>query len=372
VKRLVVAAAALALAAPVLAGPPRVAGHAYLVENGATGEILLAHDARTRVPIASITKLMTILLTLEHAKPGDIVTVSPQAAAVGESSAGLRAGERLTVRELLEAALIQSANDAADALAIHVGRGSQARFVAMMNVRARQLGLSDTHYVRPDGLDAPGHVSSARDVTLLARLLMHRPVVRAIVRQGAATISGGRTLHTWNDLLSSYPGIYGVKTGHTSAAGWNEIAAARRRGVSIYATVLGSRDRDTRNASLVRLLDWGFSQYRPVRAVVKGRLYAYAELGYGRKALALVAARSLVPTVRVDHPLVRRLVAADAATLPVSEGQALGRVQIFQRGRLLGSVPLVAERDVSKPGIGGRAGWYAKRTLHHMWGLLTP
>jgi D-alanyl-D-alanine carboxypeptidase (penicillin-binding protein 5/6) len=372
VKRLVVVAAALALAAPVLGAPPQVTGRAYLVENGATGEILLAHDAREQVPIASITKLMTVLLTLEHARLNEVVTVSSQAAAVGESSADLNPGDRLTVRELLEAALIQSANDAADALAIHVGKGSQERFVEMMNTRARQLGLKDTHFARPDGLDASGHFSSARDVTLLARVLMHRPVVRQIVRQRAATISGGRTLRTWNDLLSGYPGIYGVKTGHTSAAGWSEVAAARRRGVSIYATLLGSPDRETRNAGLVRLLDWGFSRYRPVAAVVKGRAYAYAELGYGRKRLTLVAARALVPTVRVDRPLVRRLVAADAAELPVSRGQTLGRVQIFQRGRPLGSVPLVASRSAARPGVGGRAGWYARRTLHHMWGLLTP
>ena len=367
-RRLVVAAAALALAAPVLGAPPQVTGRAYLVENGATGELLLAHDARARVPIASITKLMTVLLTLEHARLGDVVTVSPQAAAVGESSAGLEPGDRLTVRELLEAALIQSANDAADALATHVGKGSQARFVRMMNARARQLGLTDTHFVRPDGLDAPGHFSSARDVTLLARLLMHRRVVRQIVRQRTATISGGRTLHTWNDLLSSYPGIYGVKTGHTSAAGWSEIAAARRRGVSIYATLLGSPDRDMRNAGLVRLLDWGFSRYRAVDVVVRGRIYGHADLGYGRRPLALVAARSLVPAVRIDRPLVRRLIAADAADLPVSRGQTLGRVQIYQRGRLLGTVPLVASRTVTRPGLAGRVGWYARRTLHHMAG----
>jgi hypothetical protein len=122
----------------------------------------------------------------------------------------------------------------------------------------------------------------------------------------------------------------------------------------------------------VRLLDWGFSRYRPVEAVVKGRAYAYAELGYGRRRLTLVAARLLVPTVRLDRPLVRRLVAADAAELPVSRGQTLGRVQIFQRGRPLGSVPLVASRSVARPGVGGRAGWYARRTLHHMWGLLAP
>jgi serine-type D-Ala-D-Ala carboxypeptidase (penicillin-binding protein 5/6) len=362
------AAAAFALAAPVLAAPPQVTGRAYLVENGSTGEVLLAHDARERVPVASITKLMTVLLTLERARPGEVVTVSPGAAEVGESSANLRPGERLTVRELLEAALIQSANDAADALADYVGNGSQARFVAMMNAKARRLGLRDTHFVRPDGLDAPGHVSSARDVTLLARIVMHRPLVRQIVKRRAATISGGRTLHTWNDLLSSYPGIFGVKTGHTSAAGWSEVASARRRGVTVYATLLGSPDRSTRNADLTELLDWGFSRYRPAALVVKGRPYAEAEVGYGRTPVALVATGSLTPAVRVGVPVVRRIVAADAAELPIRRGEPLGEVRVYQRGRLLGRVPLVAARSAGRPGVAGRAGWYARRTLDHMAG----
>ena len=367
-KGILVAAAALALAAPVLAAPPQVRGRSFVVENGATGEVLLAHNARQRVPIASITKLMTVLLTVERTKPDDVVVVSPFAARVGESSANLRPGERLTVRELLEAALIQSANDAADALAFYVGRGSESRFVALMNARARRLGLKDTHYVRPDGLDAPGHVSSAHDVTLLARIVMHRPLVRQIVRERAATISGGRTLHTWNDLLSSYPGLFGVKTGHTSAAGWSEVAAARRGAVTVYATLLGSPDRYVRNADLSKLLDWGFSRYRSAAFVERGRTYAYAEVGYGRAPVALVAARSLRPAVRVDFPLVRRVVAADVAALPVSGGQALGRVELRQRGRLVGVVPLVASRSVARPGLAARAGWYARRTLHHMAG----
>lgn len=367
-RRLLVAAAALALAAPGLGAPPQVTGRSYVVENGVTGEVLLARNARERVPIASITKLMTVLLTLEHARPSQTVLVSPFAAEVGESSANLRPGERLTVRELLEAALIQSANDAADALAIYIGHGSESRFVAMMNARARKLGLRDTHFVRPDGLDAAGHVSSARDVTLLARLLMHRPVVRQIVRQRRATISGGRNLHTWNDLLYSYPGIFGVKTGHTSAAGWSQVAAARRRGVTVYATLLGSPDRGTRNADLEELLDWGFSRYRPAAVVVRDREYARAELAYGRKPLALVASRSLMPTVRVDHPLVLRVVAATMVELPVRKGQALGEVLVYQRGRLVGRAKLVAARSVARPGLAGRAGWYATRTLDHMGG----
>jgi serine-type D-Ala-D-Ala carboxypeptidase (penicillin-binding protein 5/6) len=369
VKRLAVAIAALILVAPVLAVPaPKVSGRVWLVENGASGEVLLAHNARQRVPIASITKLMTVLLTLEHARLNDVVTVSPQAASVGESSANLRGGERITVRELLEAALIQSANDAADALADYVGHGNRARFVAMMNARARQLGLRDTHYVRPDGLDAPSHYSSAHDVTLLARVLMHRPVVRQIVRMRSAVIAGGQPLHTWNDLLYSYPGIYGVKTGHTSAAGWSEIAAARREGVSIYAALIGSPDRGRRNADLTRLLDWGFSQYVRAQPVVKRHAYAEARLAYGRRSLELVAAASLAGPFRAGEPLVRRIVFPDVVSLPVSRGQSLGQVRIYQRGRLVGTVPLVASRSVKRPGMAGRVGWYTRRTLHHMAG----
>ena len=116
----------------------------------------------------------------------------------------------------------------------------------------------------------------------------------------------------------------------------------------------------------MQLLDWGFSRYVTVRAVAAGKVYAEAELGYGRDPVALVAARSLVSTVRLDHPLVRRLVAMDAADLPVSKGQSLGQVQIYQRGKLVGVVPLVASRSVGRPGVAGRFGWYAGRTLHHM------
>jgi D-alanyl-D-alanine carboxypeptidase (penicillin-binding protein 5/6) len=345
-----------------------VTARAFLVENGASGEVLGSRNAQARVPIASITKLMTILLTLEDTSPSNVVTVSPEAAEVGESTIGLRAGERLTVRDLLEGALIQSANDAADALADYVGHGSEQRFVALMNQRARQLGLRDTHYVRPDGLDAPGHVSSAHDVTLLARMLMRHPIVRQIVRMRTASIAGGRTLHTWNDLLASYPGLFGVKTGHTSKAGWNEVAAARRGPLTIYATLLGSPDRSERNADLVKLLDWGFSRYAPAPVAVKGREYASAELGYGHKPVALVAGASLQPWLRVDFPVVRRVVAARAARLPVTKGQHLGQVRVYQRGRLVGSVPLVASRSVARPGLARRVRWYATRTLEHVGG----
>ena len=369
--RLVLAAAALVLAAPVLAAPPpQVTGHSWLVENGTTGEVLVSHDARRRVAIASITKLMTVLLTLEHAHLNDVVTVAPEAAEVGESSVNLHAGDRLTVRELLEAALIQSANDAADALAVYVGHGSESRFVAMMNTRARQLGLSDTHYMRPDGLDAPGHVSSARDVTKLARLLMRRPIVRSIVRTQRATIAGGRVLHTWNDLLATFPGVFGVKTGHTSAAGWNEVASVDRGGAVVYGTILGSPNRATRNTDLSALLRWALSRYRRIPILTPGRVYAEVKVGYGRSPVGLVPAQGLVRSIRIDQPLVQRVVAEAAASLPVSRGERLGEIRVYQRGRLLARKALVAGRTVKRPGAVGRAGFYTGRTVHHIWSWL--
>jgi serine-type D-Ala-D-Ala carboxypeptidase (penicillin-binding protein 5/6) len=333
--------------------------------------VLLAHNPGERVPIASLTKMMTVLVTLERSRLSDMVTISPDAAAVGESSIGLRAGERISVRDLVEAALIQSANDAAWALADHVGHGSETRFVALMNRRARQLGLDDSHFVRPDGLDAPGHVSSARDMTTLARLLMQKPVVRKIVAMRNATIEGDRRLHTWNDLLGVYPGVIGVKTGHTSAAGWSEVGAVRGPGVTVYATILGSPSRRVRNDGLADLMTWGLSRFRVVQTVTAGHVYASARTSYDNDDVALVAPRSVGRAVVTGRPLVERIVAPMGVDLPVRKGQELGEVRVYERGKLVARSPLVAVRSIDEPGVAGRAGWYAKRAAYNMWGWVT-
>ena len=368
--RLLALVLALAAATSAAASPPDVTGRAWLVQNAATGEVLLRHNERARVPIASITKLMTVLVALAHADLDDLVTVAPGAAAVGGSTINLRAGERLSVRDLVEAALIQSANDAATALATHVGRGSERRFVELMNAKARQLGLRETHFVRPDGLDAPGHVSSARDVTKLARVAMNRPAVREIVAR-SSDVAAGRPLSTWNDLLRTFPGVIGVKTGHTSGAGWSQVAAARGRGLTIYATLLGSPTRAQRNSDLAGLLAWGLSRYRVVPIVRPGHVYALVETPYGRSAVRLVAARPLVKVVRVDRALAERVVAPRAVSLPVRRGERLGRVEVWAGGRLLGTRALVAAEGVEKPGVAGRVRWYAGQTLSNAWELVS-
>ena len=366
-RRIAVAGAALALAAPAVAAPPHPEGRAYLVQNGVTGEVLLHYDDRERLPIASITKLMTVLVTLDHAKLGDVVTVAPQAASVGESTINLRAGERITVHDLIEGALIQSANDAAFALAEYVGHGSESAFVELMNEKAKALRLTETHFANPDGLDQYGHYSSAHDVSRLARIAMKNPFIRQVVAQTTATISGGRTLHTWNDLLSTFPDLIGVKTGHTSGAGWSEVAAARGRGVTIYATLLGEPSRAQRNSDLTALLAWGLSRYRVAPVIGSRWVYATAKTGYGKPAVNLVVRRRIYRVIRVDRPLQERVVAPAVVRLPVVRGQRLGRVDVFAGPKLLASEPLVAASSIGKPGFFGRVRWYAKRVVHHVW-----
>jgi D-alanyl-D-alanine carboxypeptidase (penicillin-binding protein 5/6) len=367
--RLLAALAALAVAPAAAAATPHVTARAWFVQNAATGEVLLGHNERARVPIASITKLMTVLVALDRVRLDEIATVTSRSAAIGGSTIHLRPGERISVRDLVEAVLIQSANDAASALAVHAADGSEARFVELMNAKARRLGLTDTHFVRPDGLDAPGHLSSARDATKLARVAMRHPVVREVVGR-RTEVAAGRVLRTWNDLLASFPGVIGVKTGHTSGAGWSQVAAARGRGLTIYATILGSPTRSGRNADLTELLAWGLSRYRVVPVVRRGYVYARAETAFGRPPVRLVAARPLIRVVRVDRPLVERVVAPPAVSLPVQRGRRLGEVQVWAGGKLLGSRPLVAAETVERPGLAGRLRWYAGRTIRNVWGFI--
>jgi serine-type D-Ala-D-Ala carboxypeptidase (penicillin-binding protein 5/6) len=367
-RRLAVIVAALAFASPAAAAPPPVHASAYVVEDARTGEVLASDHAHAHLPIASLTKMMTVLLTLEHHKLTDVVTVDRRAAIVGESTINLRPGERLTVRDLIKGALIQSANDAAAALALSIAPDF-ASFARLMNAKAAELGLRDTHFVRPDGLDVPDHYSSAADMTKLARILMRTRFVRETVDEETASIAGGRALYTWDDLLSLFPRTIGVKTGHTSQAGWCQVAAARGAGVTIYATLLGGPTRSVRNTDLESLMIWGLAQFRIVPVIQTGRTYATAAVPYGKRPLELVAAKPLNAVARLGRPLTEKVVAARAVALPVEAGAVLGRVEVWEGGKLRGSSDLVASRTINKPSLGSRLGWYAGRTLHHLGGL---
>src|SRR5437868_38433 len=328
-----VLAVALVLATPARAAPPTVDARAFTVVNAADGTVLASSNAHDQLPVASNTTPTTATVPPEHMRPDADVKETAQAAHVGEERIPLHAGQVLSVHDLLEGALIQSANDAADTLAAGASGGNIPLFVEWMNEEAKTLGLTDTHFVRPDGLDAPGHVSSAHDVAVLAQVAMHSPIVRDIVRKRIDSIEDGAlVLHTWNDLLGVFPGLIGVKTGHTNDAGWCEVAAARRAGYTIYAVILGSPTRAVRNAGLQSLLAWGVSQYRTL-TLVAAQPYAWAAAPFGRRAVPLVARKPLVRAVRVARPIVEKIIAPTAVALPVRRGERLGRVEVWAGGK---------------------------------------
>jgi serine-type D-Ala-D-Ala carboxypeptidase (penicillin-binding protein 5/6) len=369
---LVAALATLALASGVSAQtsqPPIAAASWYLV--GEDGAVLARHDANGERAIASITKLMTAVVVLEHAKLDDVVRVSPQAAGIGESTVYLRAGEELTVADLLRATLIPSANDAAEALAIHVGEGSVDRFVELMNEKARALGLSDTHFQNPHGLDEAGHVSSARDTTTLVRFALGIPYIRDALSRESVSLPGGRTFATTDDLLASWAPLVAGKTGHTRAAGWSEAAAAERGDTLVYGSVLGSGSRAARNDALQQLLTYGLDQYRTVQVIDRARVYTTATTGYGQPDVELVAPRGSTRSIHAGRPLVERVVAPTALALPVTKGQRLGRVEVYDGNRLVASSMLVAAEDVADAGLWAKTQWYTTQTLRNAWELVT-
>jgi D-alanyl-D-alanine carboxypeptidase (penicillin-binding protein 5/6) len=376
---LAVVALLAALAAPVQASSadstltadaPRVAASAWYL-LGEDGAVLAQSNARRERAIASITKLMTAIVVLERASLSDVVRVSPRAAGVGESTVYLRAGEELTTGALVRAMLVRSANDAAQALALHVGKGSTSPFVALMNAKARELGLADTNFENPHGLDAPGHVSSARDATALVRYALGVSFIRDALSRSTVSLPGGRVFPTTDDLLVSWPALVGGKTGHTRGAGWSQAAAARAGGVTVYGTVLGSDTRSSRNDALRELLTFGLTQYHRTTAIDATRVYGDAETGYGRPSVKLVAPRTVVRTVRVGTPLVERIVAPSSVMLPVRKGQRLGRVEVYAGKRLVASSNLVASAAVGEPGLLGKAKWYVSQTAENLWGIFT-
>ncbi|MCD6289709.1 MAG: D-alanyl-D-alanine carboxypeptidase [Anaerolineae bacterium] len=234
---------------------PPVTARAAVLADAKTGQILLSKNPDQPLPPASTTKVMTALIVLERGHLDDVVTV-PADALIGEASMGLRAGERITVHDLLYGMLMVSGNDAAMALADYVA-GSAKAFATLMNQKAAQLGLTHTHFVNPHGLDAPGHLASATDLLTIARAGLKNKLFAKIVSTPRARIAG-RLLINRNQLLTTYPGADGVKTGTTDAAGQCLVASATRQGHRAIAVVLGSQDR---YADARALLDHYFTYF---------------------------------------------------------------------------------------------------------------
>ncbi len=310
---------------------PPITARAALLADAETGEILLSYNADQPLPPASTTKIMTALITLERADPRDVVTV-PGAALIGESSMGLMAGERVTVEELLYGLLMVSGNDAAMALAYHVA-GSPEAFVALMNQRAAELGLRNTRFVNPHGLDVPGHVMSAADLLVIAREAMRYELFRRIVATPQARVAG-RLLINRNELLTRYPGADGIKTGTTDAAGQCLVATVTRNGRRVIAVILGSRDR---YADAQALFDHYFTYFGWYRLDLPGGGLDRVRWPDGRVRELVATADAAVLLPRWQWPLVRvmRIVEGDG-----QPDTPAGRAVFRLGSRTVAEVPL--------------------------------
>lgn len=327
---------------------------AILVDED-SGTVLYEKNADARRPIASITKVMTLLLTFEVLEAGkisldDFVPVSEHAYHMGGSQIWLEPGEEMTLNDMLKAICISSANDAAVAVAEYIG-GSEPAFAEMMNARAAELGMTNTHFVNACGLDEPEHLSTARDVAVMSReMLLHHTEVRDYCSIWMDTLRGGATqLVNTNKLLKSYSGITGLKTGTTGKAGVCISASAERNGLRLIAVVLGAASGKERFQAASTLLDYGFSHFESAAAELPADapLSLPVERGTAESVALTYTApeRCLMPkgessTLQVALDLPQKLAA------PIRAGETVGTVKISNGSVELASYPVTAAQDV--------------------------
>lgn len=336
-------------AEPDQIGTPSVTAEAAVLLDIRTGQILFDKNARQRRPPASTTKIMTALLALEGGDLRQVVTVSPGAASVGEASLDLRAGEKLTLEELIYGALLRSGNDACVAIAEHIG-GTESNFVLLMNQKAKMLGAEDTSFKNTNGLPAAGHYTTARDLAVLTRYALSNPSFQKIVSTRGKLIGGQeeRYLNNTNRLLWGYAWADGVKTGTTNEAGGCLVASATKDGRQLISVVLHS---DNRWRDSIKLLDYGFEAYNYVRVLGEGEPFETITVneGLGKEVLAVASAElgAVTPKDRPGH-LEKKVFLERNLTAPILKGQPVGRVTVLVKGVSIGTIDLVSDRNVEK------------------------
>ena len=346
-------------AAAELPAPPSLSAPSAAVFETSTGRPVFGRAAGQRRLIASTTKMMTALLAAASVRLDRVCTAPPYAAGPLETQIGLRAGERMRVRDLLRAVLLPSANDAAATLAICVS-GSRTAFVARMNARARQLGLDHTHFSTPIGLDDAGNYSTAADLARLAIAARDDAFLRQTMDLRSAVLRSGdhtRTVVNRNTLVQQVPWVDGVKTGHTNAAGYILVASGTRAGTTFVATVLGDPSEEARNADALALLKWSFASFRVATPVTRGAVYARPAVKHRPDDhIDVIAARDVRELLRRDVRV--RLVIDVPKELegPLPRRAVVGSATVRANGRAIARVPLVTRVAVPEVGLLEQAG----------------
>lgn len=356
---------ALLAALCVLALLPRTAGavelpltsRAALLMEKSTGEILFAQNEHEALEPASVTKIMTLLLTMDAIDSGamaydDVVTVSANAAGMGGSRVFLAEGEKITVEELLKSVCVSSGNDAAVALAEKVS-GVTELFVEQMNNRAKGLGMDDTHFVNCTGLTAKGHVTSAYDIALMSReLLTKHPDIRRFTTIWTDTIRGGAFgLANTNKLIRFYDGATGLKTGYTTSAGYCISATAEREGMELIAVIMKGETADKRNTDAKALLNYGFSTYALVSAAPEEPLPILpVSMGETEQVPLMLPEEGVTALVEKGraNALTRRIDLPEGLTAPIAAGQPVGTLTLLDGETEVLTVPILAAEDVPR------------------------
>jgi D-alanyl-D-alanine carboxypeptidase (penicillin-binding protein 5/6) len=356
---------ALAMPAGAAAKLPRIEARAWTLIDARTGETLVSHAVARKLPIASTTKLMTAYVVLHELPLDRIVHAAPYHPEYGESLLGMRPGQRISVRDLLYGLILRSGNDAAYDLA-RAAAGSESRFVAQMNRYAAALGLADTHYANPIGLDQRGNHSSARDLATLTRRLLAIPAFARIADSRSAVLRSvrpRRRIESINELLQMAPWVTGVKTGHTFGALYVLVGSGRRKGVELISVAIGAPTDEDRFRDNLDLLEYGFSQYHrrvPVRA---GRAFAEPSIRYSGGALPLRAARTVAIGLRGGQHLSVAVRAPGEVEGPVQRDERLGTATVTVDGRRTAVVALRAGRAVPAATLLDRVGNFAEENL---------
>jgi serine-type D-Ala-D-Ala carboxypeptidase (penicillin-binding protein 5/6) len=328
--------------------PPTVTAEAAVLMDSVTGDILFDKQAHKRKPPASTTKIMTAILAFELGRPDELVTVSPKAAAVGESTLHLDPGEKIPLYELITGALVKSGNDACVAIGEQIA-GSEEKFIRMMNQKAMTLGAKDTHFVNTNGLPNKDHYSTAYDLALMARYGLQIPAFSSITRLKETEIHFLEPdvlmdLRNTNKLLWDYPFADGVKTGTTTAAGKCLVASATKEGRQLIAVVLNapSRFKDAQ-----KLLEWGFQHTETVKIAEAGEAVAEFPVVSTEPVKAFVQYPLEVSVQTKDKEKIdRQIVWTRKPNLPIRAGEELGVYEIWLNEQKLKSTPLYAEGEV--------------------------
>jgi serine-type D-Ala-D-Ala carboxypeptidase (penicillin-binding protein 5/6) len=357
----------LALVAPTTAAAklPRIEARAWTLIDARTGETLVSHAVSHQLPIASTTKLMTAYVVLHELPLDRIVHAAPYHPEYGESLLGLRPGQRISVRDLLYGLILRSGNDAAYDLA-RAAAGSESRFVGQMNRYAAALGLADTHYANPIGLDQRGNHSSARDLATLTRHLLAIPAFARIANARSAVLRSvrpRRKIESINELLQMAPWVTGVKTGHTFGALYVLVGSGRRDGVELISVAIGAPTDEDRFRDNLDLLEYGFSQYRRRVPVRPGRAFAEPSVRYSSDVLPLRAERSVAVGLRRGQRLGVTVRGPAEVEGPIRRGAALGTATVYVDGRRTAVVALRAGRAVPAASTLDRVWSFARENL---------